>query len=544
MQQTQQTVERNFIRKSSVLGTALISIICFSTVVRAADWPTFGHDPQRSGWASEETTLTPENVNGLELKWKTQVDNIPLALNALMPPVVAAHVQTSQGIKTLVYAAGSSDTFFALDAQDGKVVWSRTFDSEVLPKDESFYLCPNAVNATPTIDKSRNIVYTIARNGKLYGLDLGSGETKFGPFQFVPAFAKAWSLNFNDEVVYTSTSQGCGGDRSGIYAMDVRDPMHPVSHELLIRRGHGGGMWGRGGPVIGRNRLLYTSAGDGNFDPAVGDYGSTFLAVSLKDLNAVDYYAPRNWEEINKYDLDMPSGGYSWFSFKDYNLVAGGGKESVVYLLDANSLGSQDHHTPLYITPRLGNDQKELEQKGMWGAPSVWTDKQGQLWLYVTLWGPLSKDVPKFPKTNGLVPHGCIMAFRVDLDGGTHKPVLVPAWTSPDFNLPDPPVIANGVLFALSTGENPQQQHVQGLVHYKSVEDWKRNLLTTEERGSGTRPAVLFGLDAKTGKLLYQSGDSMKSWVHFSGLAVAEGHVFTVDYSSRVYCFGLRSEQR
>src|SRR6266568_2314832 len=498
MQQTQQTVERNFIRKSSVLGTALISIICFSTVVRAADWPTFGHDPQRSGWASEETTLTPENVNGLELKWKTQVDNIPLALNALMPPVVAAHVQTSQGIKTLVYAAGSSDTFFALDAQDGK----------------------------------------------LYGLDLGSGETKFGPFQFVPAFAKAWSLNFNDEVVYTSTSQGCGGDRSGIYAMDVRDPMHPVSHELLIRRGHGGGMWGRGGPVIGRNRLLYTSAGDGNFDPAVGDYGSTFLAVSLKDLNAVDYYAPRNWEEINKYDLDMPSGGYSWFSFKDYNLVAGGGKESVVYLLDANSLGSQDHHTPLYITPRLGNDQKELDQKGMWGAPSVGTDKQGQLWLYVTLWGPLSKDVPKFPKTNGLVPHGCIMAFRVDLDGGTHKPVLVPAWTSPDFNLPDPPVIANGVLFALSTGENPQQQHVQGLVHYKSVEDWKRNLLTTEERGSGTRPAVLFALDAKTGKLLYQSGDSMKSWVHFSGLAVAEGHVFTVDYSSRVYCFGLRSEQR
>src|SRR5439155_4314473 len=69
-------------------------------------------------------------------------------------------------------------------------------------------------------------------------------------------------------------------------------------------------------------------------------------------------------------------------------------------------------------------------------------------------------------------------------------------------------------------------------------------LLTTEERGSGTRPAVLFALDAKTGKLLYQSGDSMKSWVHFSGLAVAEGHVFTVDYSSRVYCFGLRGEQR
>src|SRR5439155_4803204 len=33
---------------------------------------------------------------------------------------------TSQGIKTVVYVAGSSDTFFALDARDGRVVWKRT----------------------------------------------------------------------------------------------------------------------------------------------------------------------------------------------------------------------------------------------------------------------------------------------------------------------------------------------------------------------------------------------------------------------------------
>src|SRR6266568_147140 len=390
-------VGRRIIKSCLSCGLILLLLLSSGRGVTAADWPTFGHEPRRSGW-TEESILSPENVGGLELEWTTQVDNVPLALNSLTAPLVASKVVTSQGIKTVVYVAGSSDTFFALDAQDGKVLWIRTFDAAVLPDSEGFYLCPNAVNETPTIDQNRAVVYTIARDGKLYGLDLGSGATKFGPFQFVPAFAKTWSLNFNDGVVYTATSQGCGGDRSGIYSMDVRDPMHPVSHELPIRRGRGGGMWGRGGPVIGRNRLLYTSAGDGNFDPAVGDYGSTFLAVSLKDLNAVDYYAPRNWEEINKYDLDMPSGGYSWFSFKDYNLVAGGGKESVVYLLDANSLGSQDHHTPLYITPRLGNDQKELDQKGLWGAPSVWTDKQGQLWLYVTLWGPSRRMYRNSPK--------------------------------------------------------------------------------------------------------------------------------------------------
>jgi len=136
------------------------------------------------------------------------------------------------------------------------------------------------------------------------------------------------------------------------------------------------------------------------------------------------------------------------------------------------------------------------------------------------------------------------MAFKVVLDSNTQKPILEPAWISPDFNLPDPPVVANGVLFALSTGENPRQQHVQGLIHYKSVEDWKKNLLTTQQRGSGTHPAVLYALDARTGKLLYESGDSMKSWVHFSGLAVADGRIYAVDYSSRVYCFGLKGERK
>ena len=32
------------------------------TELRAADWLTFGHDPQRSGWAVEEKDLSLENV--------------------------------------------------------------------------------------------------------------------------------------------------------------------------------------------------------------------------------------------------------------------------------------------------------------------------------------------------------------------------------------------------------------------------------------------------------------------------------------------------
>ena len=31
----------------------------------AADWLTFGHDPQRTGCAVNEVTLTPQNIGGL-----------------------------------------------------------------------------------------------------------------------------------------------------------------------------------------------------------------------------------------------------------------------------------------------------------------------------------------------------------------------------------------------------------------------------------------------------------------------------------------------
>jgi outer membrane protein assembly factor BamB len=138
--------------------------------------------------------------------------------------------------------------------------------------------------------------------------------------------------------------------------------------------------------------------------------------------------------------------------------------------------------------------------------------------------GPPSIHAPKFAYTNGDNLHGSIMAFKVVADPKTQAPVLEPVWISRDFNLPDPVVIANGVVFALSTGENAQQEGGE------------------DKRLLNTRPAVLYALDAKTGKELYNSGNAMTGWVHFSGLALADGLVFAVDHDSTVYCFGLKGK--
>jgi outer membrane protein assembly factor BamB len=508
-------------------STPLCVSLFFSVVMNGGDWPTFGHDPQRSGWAFEEKILTSANVSGLRLKWKTKLDNNAYRLASLTAPIVAAGVSTSRGLKNVVYVAGNQGTVFALDADDGTVLWSRSFTSYALPHNiglQGTVYCPNGINATPTFDRRTGIVYVIAEDGALYGLDSGSGKIRFGPAQFVAPFSKNWSLNLVNDTVYTVLAQGCGGGLSGFYSMDVRNPQHPVIRQRLLSTTNTAGIWGRGGPVIGKNGRVYGSTADGPFDPAAGDYSNSVVAVSLHDLSLADIFTPRNWRALHRRDLDFGGASPVWFSWKDHHLLASGAKEGVLYLLDADSLGSKDQQTPLFVAPKLGNDPGSSSGHGIWGGLSVWRDEQGDTWLYVPVYGPVSRSAPAFPIVNGPAPDGSIMAFKVKADAGTHKPILESAWISGNFKVPDPVAIANGVVFALATGENPNQRG-----------PW-------EARLTNTQPAVLYALDASTGKELYNSGKSMLSWVHFSGLAIAEGSVYAVDHASHVYCFGLKGK--
>jgi outer membrane protein assembly factor BamB len=511
----------------SALLPAVLALF-LAALAPAGDWTTFGHDPQRTGWAFEESTLTPANVANLGLKWKAKLDNQYYSLYALTPPVVAAGVSTSKGVRTVVYTVGIGGTIFALDAQTGEELWKYTIKTRSLPGTGQYqggFLCPNGITATPVIDKNTGILYEIASDGALYGFDLGSGRVRYGPVQFVAPFSKSSSLNLVDGVVYTTLAQGCGSALSGVYAIDVRDRHHPTIRQMLLSNTNTAGIWGRGGAIIGRNGRIYGATADGRFDPAAGDYSNTVVAVSMKDLSLADYFLPPNWLTIQRRDWDLGAASPVWFGWKNRNLVAGGFKESVIYLMDAEELGGKDHQTTLYTSPRLGNDKGSCcEGLGIWGGLSTARDEQGQTWIYAPMGGPPSAAGPRFPITNGENPHGSVMAFKVVTDPKTQGPTLEPAWISGDFNLPDPVIVANGIVFGLSTGENAVQRGGE------------------VQRLTNVRPAVLKALDAWTGKELFNSGGSIASWVHFSGLALADGQVFVVDHDSNVYCFGLMTK--
>jgi outer membrane protein assembly factor BamB len=131
------------------------------------------------------------------------------------------------------------------------------------------------------------------------------------------------------------------------------------------------------------------------------------------------------------------------------------------------------------------------------------------------------------PIENGTVKDGAIVAFKVvERDG---KPHLDPAWISRDMNRAEPPVIANGVIFAYGNGEDTDQAYAD-----VGLED------TAERRIPGSTKAVLYALDAQTGKELWSSGNQIQKWNHWSGLSVANGRVYIATFDGNLYCFGIK----
>jgi len=100
---------------------------------------------------------------------------------------------------------------------------------------------------------------------------------------------------------------------------------------------------------------------------------------------------------------------------------------------------------------------------------------------------------------------------------------------SRDMITAEPPVIVNGVVFALAGGEFTGQ-----------ADDEKGGLYSAEERIKRSVPAKLFALDALTGKELYSSRDQIASFLHQAGLSVAGDKVIFGTFDGTIYCFGLK----
>jgi outer membrane protein assembly factor BamB len=511
------------------LAVFLTFISC--TAMFSADWPTDGGGPQRTNWQMDETILNRQNVGNLKILWKLKLDNAPRQMHSLLPALIAGQVPTAAGPKQIVIEAGVSDNLYAIDADTGEILWKKHFDYPPPARNGEAQdpLCPGGQTATPIIGPPQasgaRLVYALAGNGALHELDLATGNEASPPVPFGYPNGKAYALNLWNNVIFTTTSQGCAGNPNQMWAMNLNDPQRKV---MTFNPGSGG-LWGRTGAAIDSNGVAWAPTGDGTYDLATRRYGNGLIGARVEgnELKLKDWYIPSNWAWLFKKDLDMQVTP-AIFKYKGRELMVTGSKECRLYLLDPRSAGGEDHQTPVYRTPLICNEEVNFASTGIWGSMTTWEDSKGTRWILAPFWGPPHSEF-KVPVSYGPVKNGAVVAFRLEEKGG--KLQLTPAWMSRDMNHAEPPVIANGVVFAYGSGENTTQAYPdRGLADLSPL------------RIAASTHATLYALDADTGKELYSSGDQITSFAHFGGLSVANGRVYLGTFDSVLYCFGLAAQ--
>jgi outer membrane protein assembly factor BamB len=330
----------------------------------------------------------------------------------------------------------------------------------------------------------------VTSDGYIHEQIMATGLDYAPPVKFVPApTGSSFGLNMNDKVVYTLSGSGCHNAANAVWSIDLNTPDYSVSSYKTQKID----VAGLSGPAIGTDGTAYVFTGRGQAAPPV--YANSLLALTAKELKVKDWYTPSASDKTLNASPVV-------FAYKDKELIVAPGKDGSLVLLDSESLGGPDHHTPLAQTDKLSKGAK----RGAWESLATWQDKAGAPWVLASIAGPVEPDA-KFPATNGPAPHGSIVAFKVEEKDG--KMSLSPAWISRDLINPAPPAIANGVVFALE---------------------------------GGNAHATLYALDAETGKQLYSSGDAIATSSHLAGMSIGDGHVFFTTHDNTLYSFGIPLE--
>jgi hypothetical protein len=159
------------------------------------------------GVNTNETVLTPSpsNVNSTDFGklFATSVDGQVYA-QPLYIPGVQISSGPAQGVHNAVYVATQHDSLYAIDAQNGSVLWKDSFlTGPYLPAGAVVTTVPNSdvgssdinpeigITSTPVIDTTTNTLYLTAKTKEVYGgnthyvyrlhaIDITNGNEKFG----------------------------------------------------------------------------------------------------------------------------------------------------------------------------------------------------------------------------------------------------------------------------------------------------------------------------------------------------------------------------
>jgi len=427
------------------LGIRLFAAVlgCVSAGSMVAQTPTpvpvltWRYDVTHAGQNTQETALTPSNVNvnSFGKLFTLKVDGLTYA----QPLYVPGLTMSDGKVHNVLFVATSHDSVYAFDADsnggaNANPIWqislltaaygAATGETTVPYEDNgSPDVGENGVTGTPAIDPSTNTMYLVATSklsgtyySRLHAIDLSTGAEKFngptnitatvtgtgqgssgGQITFSPLIQnQRGALNFYNGYVYVSyAAHGDIGNWHGwLFAFNA-STLQQSAALCLSPDGFGAGIWesGAGLPIDsdgpnGTGRMFLAS-GNGTFGTSntpTAELGESIIQFNLANglLTPSDIFVEFNAATLNSHDTDLGSGGVLMVPDQGgsypHELVQVG-KEGRILVLNRDNLGGFAGSTATSNTNALQDIMGDLE------IPStVTTDKPPGLWNTPSYW--------------------------------------------------------------------------------------------------------------------------------------------------------------
>ena len=498
------TLKRNL----SLSVVAAISAGPFAAAQRGGpDWTTTAGDPQRSAWVRSDPQVNPNKMKtpGFQFLWKVKMDG------TAGRPSEAVQISTYigyRGFKALTVVAGP-DYIYTVDYDLGLPFWSQHYGPKTTASTCAVW--PSAVgkasSLTPIPPRTArpSAPYKTATGKPHEGapIDLAmGGQLGAGGPQRVAAPAQVLPPGIRFSVpIFQVTSDGMAHaitfDSGKEAFKPVRFlPANSAPSDLIVVENtlYAATMPGCGSApnsvyaldvsTPDMKPLTSWKATSGNIlgAPAFNKTGTLFVATD-KGLYSLK---GKTLDATTVAEASLASTPIV-ITGKDKDWVAATTKDGSILLMDGSGAASTPFKTATGFTPT---------------ALATFDDAAGMHWLLAT-------DSTKST--------GAVHAFKIVEIMGT--PSLQEVWKSPDMTSPGRPIIVDGIVFALATG--------------------------ADRSGSMTKPpirgthATIYALDALTGKPLWDSGNTITSFVGTGGLSFNESQLNVPTFDNTLYTFGL-----
>jgi hypothetical protein len=404
---------------------------------------TFHNDNFRTGENTNETVLSPANVNSATFGklCSYTLDGLTFA----SPLYVAGVSIPGKGTHNVVYVATEHDSVYAFDA-DGLTngpLWQVSFINPTsgvttVPSADSDpgEDIPNEVGitSTPVIDPTTGTIYVEASTKevsgsttnyvqRLHALDIATGAEKFGaPVVIQATVAGTGPGSSGGQVQFDPLHEnqrgallladgmvcfvfGSHGDVEPYYGWLLGYTPTNVQQQVLVfntaPNAGKDGIWMDGdGPAVDASSNLYFITADGLFDANSGgtDYGDSFIKLSAAGT-VLDYFTPKVQANLAANNLDLGAGGVLLLpdqSGPHTHEVVSASKNATIYLVDRDNMGHYHSNTDQIVQSLVnifpsspGNDS------GNFGSPVYFN---GSVYF-----GAVNDNVKAFQLSNGLL---------------------------------------------------------------------------------------------------------------------------------------------